>query len=148
MSAGLVEDNLFKWILMIEGPMDTLYEGGMFKIEMTFPDDYPNNPPVMVFKSQMWHPNIFPDGKVCISILHPPVEDKFNAQERMDEKWRPVLGVEEVLVSVISMLSSPNIDSPANVDAAVAPKSNLGHVQGREIGLRQQGQEANLRITK
>ncbi len=39
-------------------------------------------------------------------------------QETADERWRPILGVEQVLVSVMSMLSEPNGDSPANVDAA------------------------------
>ena len=34
-------------------------------------------------------------------------------------RWRPVLGVEQILVSVLSMLNAPNIDSPANVDAGV-----------------------------
>lgn len=45
--------------------------------------------------------------------------DVFNAAESADERWRPILGVEQVLVSVIAMLNEPNIDSPANVDAAV-----------------------------
>lgn len=40
-------------------------------------------------------------------------------QETAEERWRPILGVEQVLVSVISMLADPNTDSPANVDAAV-----------------------------
>lgn len=39
-------------------------------------------------------------------------------QESADERWRPILGVEQVLISVLSMLSEPNGDSPANVDAA------------------------------
>jgi len=60
---------------------------------------------------------VFPNGKVCISILHPPGVDAQNAQETADERWRPILGVESVLVSVISMLGEPNPDSPANVDA-------------------------------
>jgi len=34
-------------------------------------------------------------------------------------RWRPVLGIEEILLSVISMINEPNINSPANVDAAV-----------------------------
>lgn len=45
---------------------------------LVFPEDYPNNPPVMQFRTEMWHPNIYPDGKVCISILHPPGTDAFN----------------------------------------------------------------------
>jgi len=40
-------------------------------------------------------------------------------QETADERWRPILGVEQILVSVIAMLNEPNISSPANVDAAV-----------------------------
>lgn len=62
---------------------------------------------------------VYPDGKVCISILHPPGVDEFNEQERPEEKWRPILGVEAILVSVISMLSDPNDNSPANLDAAI-----------------------------
>ena len=34
-------------------------------------------------------------------------------------RWRPVLGVEQILISVLSILTAPNIDSPANIDAAV-----------------------------
>jgi ubiquitin-conjugating enzyme E2 G1 len=67
----------------------------------------------------MWHPNVYEDGKVCISILHPPGEDELNSQESADERWRPILGVEQILMSVISMLSDPNDESPANLDAAV-----------------------------
>ena len=73
----------------------------------------------MKFTTEMWHPNIYKDGRVCISILHPPGIDKFNEQEKAEERWRPVLGVEQILVSVISMLSEPNCDSPANIDASV-----------------------------
>ena len=104
---------------MIIGPPETLYEGGFFKAKLEFPQDFPNMPPVMRFTSTMWHPNIYEDGKVCISILHPPGEDKFNAEETADMRWRPIHGVESIIVSVISMLSDPNDDSPANIDAAV-----------------------------
>ena len=71
----------------------------------------------MRFKSQMWHPNIYKDGKVCISILHAPGVDPLNPEEKEPERWRPILGVEAIIVSVISMLSDPNLMSPANVDA-------------------------------
>ena len=118
-SVGLVDDeDLFNWTIIFEGPGDTLYEGGFFKTLLKFPDDYPNNPPEMKFVTEMWHPNIYPDGKVCISILHPPGEDAFNEQESADERWRPILGVEAIIVSVISMLNDPNLESPANIDAA------------------------------
>ena len=72
----------------------------------------------MRFISKMWHPNIYPDGKVCISILHPPGEDAMNSLEKAEERWRPILGAESILISVISMLNDPNIESPANLDAS------------------------------
>lgn len=118
-SVGLGEDdNIFNWELMIVGPADTIYEGGFFQARLNFPADFPNMPPTMYFKSAMWHPNVYEDGKVCISILHNPGEDE-NAYESADERWRPILGVEAIIMSVISMLASPNDESPANIDAAV-----------------------------
>ena len=42
-----------------------------------------------------------------------------NSQELMSEKWRPILGVKEVVLSVLSMLSAPNLESPANIEAAI-----------------------------
>uniref|UniRef100_A0A7S1D0U9 E2 ubiquitin-conjugating enzyme n=2 Tax=Cyclophora tenuis TaxID=216820 RepID=A0A7S1D0U9_CYCTE len=119
-SVGLVdESNVYEWEILIMGPDGTLYEGGFFKAKLAFPDDFPNMPPTMTFVSEMWHPNVYEDGRVCISILHPPGEDEFNAQESADERWRPILGVEQILMSVISMLNDPNDESPANLDAAV-----------------------------
>mmetsp|Transcript_13766 Transcript_13766/g.28250 ORF Transcript_13766/g.28250 Transcript_13766/m.28250 type:complete len:111 (+) Transcript_13766:719-1051(+) len=84
---------------------------------MTFGAEYPYMPPTMRFVSEMWHPNIYKDGKVCISILHPPGNDP-NDYEDASERWSPVHTVESILVSVISMLASPNDESPANLDAA------------------------------
>jgi len=113
----LNENNLFEWQVYLAGPPGTLYEGGIFRAIMNFPENYPNSPPSMKFLSEFWHPNIYPDGKVCISILHTP--DPMNTDEREEETWRPILTVESILVSVCSMLSDPNFSSPANVDASV-----------------------------
>ena len=49
---------------------NSISEGGFFRAKMVFPKDYPNNPPSVRFVSEMWHPNVYADGKVCISILH------------------------------------------------------------------------------
>ena len=124
-NVGLIDDNdYYKWSVLFTGPEDTIFEGGFFKAILTFPEDFPQNPPEMRFITEMFHPNIYKDGKVCISILHNPGMDQFNEQERIDEKWRPSLGVEQIVVSVISMLSDPNCDSPANIDASVMLKNH------------------------
>lgn len=65
----------------------------------------------------MYHPNIYVDGMVCISILHAPGDDP-QAYESKEERWLPVHSVRSIIISVISLLSEPNPDSPANVDAA------------------------------
>ncbi|KAF3310006.1 hypothetical protein TWF173_010120 [Orbilia oligospora] len=98
--------------------------GGFFKARLIFPKEYPLMPPEMKFESPIWHPNIYPEGKVCISILHPPEEDKYG-YESAAERWLPVHTPETILVSVLSMLSSPNDESPANLDAAKMWRENL-----------------------
>src|SRR6476660_6326786 len=110
---------------MIIGPDGTPYEGGFFNAKLEFPKDYPQNPPKMRFLSEMWHPNIFPDGLVCISILHPPGDDKYG-YESASERWLPIHTVETIVISVISMLSSPNDESPANLEAAKEFRENYG----------------------
>ncbi|AQK94261.1 ubiquitin-conjugating enzyme E2 7 isoform X1 [Zea mays] len=126
-SAGLVDDsNVFEWQVTIIGPPDTLYDGGYFNAIMTFPQNYPNSPPSVRFTSGMWHPNVYPDGRVCISILHPPGEDP-SGYELASERWTPVHTVESIVLSIISMLSSPNDESPANIEAAMPLVSEVIH---------------------
>ncbi|KAG8960666.1 Ubiquitin-conjugating enzyme E2 7 [Tulasnella sp. 419] len=69
----------------------------------------------MKFDPPLFHPNIYPDGNVCISILHSPGDDP-HGYELSSERWSPVQSVEKVLLSVISMLSEPNLESGANID--------------------------------
>ncbi|RWS28036.1 Ubiquitin-conjugating enzyme E2 G2-like protein [Leptotrombidium deliense] len=111
------EENFFEWEALITGPQETCFEGGVFPARLTFPSDYPLNPPKMQFTCEMFHPNVYPDGRVCISILHAPGDDPMG-YESAAERWSPVLSVEKVLLSVISMLAEPNEESGANVDAA------------------------------
>lgn len=111
------EDNLYEWEAVIEGPSGTVYEGGLFIARLNFPKDYPLSPPTMRFVSDIYHPNVYPDGNVCISILHPPGDDP-NMYEHASERWSPVQSVEKVLISVMSMLAEPNDESGANIDAS------------------------------
>ncbi|KAF8064180.1 ubiquitin-conjugating enzyme [Lyophyllum atratum] len=126
-SAGLVDDdNLYEWEILIIGPPDTMYEGGFFKARLSFPSEFPLLPPKMRFLTPMWHPNIYPDGVVCVSILHAPGDDQYGYEDA-GERWMPVHTVESILISVISLLSSdtPNLDSPANVDAAKEVRTDI-----------------------
>lgn len=111
-------DNLFLWEVAIFGPPNTLYEGGYFKAHMKFPQDYPYSPPSIRFLTKVFHPNVHSNGDLCISILHPPVDDP-QSGELPCERWNPTQSVRTVLLSVISLLNEPNTFSPANVDASV-----------------------------
>jgi len=127
-SAGLVDDsNMYEWAITIYGPPDTLYEGAFLKARMSFPPEFPLRPPKVKFVTPMWHPNIYPSGDVCISILHEPGDDPMNPQEDAGERWLPVHSIETIIVSIISLLSAdtPSTESPANVDAAKEVREDL-----------------------
>lgn len=138
------EDDLFVWEAIIQGPEGTPFEGGVFPAELRFPKDYPLMPPTMRFLGGgIWHPNgmsslllgggcvfvclfflteryfllVYPNGVVCISILHAPGDDP-NHYEHASERWSPIQSVEKILISVMSMIAEPNDESPANIDAA------------------------------
>ena len=116
-SANPNEDNFLLWNFVMIGPPETYYEGGIFNGTIEFPKEYPIRPPKLKFSSNMYHPNIYKDGNVCISILHEGV-DEYN-YENPGERWNPSHGINSILMSVLSMLGYPNFDSPANIDASV-----------------------------
>lgn len=66
---------------------------------------------------------VYENGEVCISILHPPEDDQYG-YEKASERWSPVLQPHHVLLSVISMLGSPNDESPANIEAGKLWREN------------------------
>jgi len=75
------------------------------------------------FIRPLYHPNIYPDGRLCISILHPPGDDAMSG-ETAAERWSPVQRVETVLISILSLLDDAEVSSPANVDAGVMLRNN------------------------
>ncbi|XP_012299844.1 ubiquitin-conjugating enzyme E2 G2 isoform X2 [Aotus nancymaae] len=110
------EENFFEWEALIMGPEDTCFEFGVFPAILSFPLDYPLSPPKMRFTCEMFHPNIYPDGRVCISILHAPGDDPMG-YESSAERWSPVQSVEKILLSVVSMLAG-NSPSPQQLEAS------------------------------
>ncbi|KAG8813758.1 Ubiquitin-conjugating enzyme E2 7 [Serendipita sp. 401] len=122
-TAGPVsEEDMFAWEALIEGPKDTPFEGGVFLAKLAFPSDYPLSPFKMRFEPPLFHPNVYADGNVCISILHTG-EDR-TGYELASERWSPVQSVEKVILSVISMLAEPNLESGANIDCCKLYREN------------------------
>jgi ubiquitin-protein ligase len=51
----------------IAGPPGTVYEGGLFEIDITIPANYPFEPPKMKYITKIWHPNISSQtGAICL----------------------------------------------------------------------------------
>ncbi|KAK0674125.1 ubiquitin-conjugating enzyme/RWD-like protein [Cercophora samala] len=111
--------NIMKWrfALMVINS-DSVFNGAYLQAEMSFTEDYPYSPPKFRFLNPITHPNVYPDGQLCISILHTPGEDVMSG-ETASERWTPLQCVESVLRSVLLLLDDPEISSPANVDAGV-----------------------------
>merc|ERR1711902_211974 len=144
------EENLFEWEVALFGPPDTLYQGGYFKAHMKFPPDYPYSPPSVRFITKVWHPNVYENGDLCISILHPPVDDPHSG-ELPCERWNPTQNVRTILLSVVSLLNEPNTYSPANVDASVMFrrwKESKGKDKEYENIIRKQVQASRLEAEK
>jgi len=104
MSAKMNEEDLTKWVVYFFGPSETLYEGGVFKLTIDFTSKYPYEPPHCKFITKVFHPNINTSGAICLDIL------KTN--------WIPSLSVAKLIMSIISLLTDPNPQSPLNGEAA------------------------------
>lgn len=112
-------DNIFLWnIGIVVLNKGSLYNGGYLKGQIRFPNDFPFSPPTFRFTPPIYHPNVYKDGRLCISILHQGGDP--SSDEPECETWTPVQSVESLLISIISLLEDPNPSSPANIDASIA----------------------------
>jgi len=97
-SAAPKGDNMHEWLATIMGPQSSPYAGGIFFLDITFPQDYPFKPPKVIFKTRIYHCNINSQGVICLDLLK--------------DKWSPALTISKVLVSLIALLSDCNPEDP------------------------------------
>ncbi|WWC96129.1 hypothetical protein V866_002996 [Kwoniella sp. B9012] len=93
------EDNFQIWTITITGPPNTPYHKGKFKLTADFTKDYPFKPPVLLFKTKMYHPNVDSDGNLCIGLLK-------------TENWKPATKMSGVLQAIYDLIETPNPDDP------------------------------------
>ncbi|KAJ5653371.1 Ubiquitin-conjugating enzymeE2 [Penicillium lividum] len=147
--------DLKRWECAVPGKKDTLWEGGVYKLDVLFPDGesycafhvdpyadldllssrqntLPSLPSVRLatllmvlithnrnaprtrliklmnsgkFTPPLFHPNVYPSGTVCLSILNE------------EEAWRPSITIRQILIGIQDLLNDPNPESPAQADA-------------------------------
>ncbi|KAG5645594.1 hypothetical protein DXG03_005732 [Asterophora parasitica] len=136
---------LAHWVGATQREDKTPWEGGLYKLVMNFPEDYPSKPPKCKFTPPLFHPNVYPSGTVCLSILD---EEK---------SWKPAITIKQVLadISLSSMtahivlssqillgiqdlLDDPNVNDPAQSDAYTMFKNDKVAYERR---VRQQARE-------
>lgn len=105
------DNNIMIWDCVMFGPEHSLWEGGIFKMTVTFSEDYPNKPPKIIMKTPVFHPNFYANGLICLDILN--------------TQWSPVFDAHAVLKSIQSLLTDPNPSSPANFQAAQLYRNNI-----------------------
>lgn len=109
-SAGPENDDIFRWTATIIGPSDSPFAGGIYKLKIFFPTEYPFKPPQVVFETKVYHPNINSAGGICLDILK--------------KAWSPALTITKVLLSICSLLTDPNPEDPLEPEIAIQYKLN------------------------
>ncbi|KZF19695.1 ubiquitin-conjugating enzyme [Xylona heveae TC161] len=107
-TANLVdESDVYRWSILMEGPEDSPYAGGQFKLLLTLPVDYPFKPPALKFETKIYHPNVTNDdkGAMCLGILK-------------SEEWKPSSKISAVLRTARSLLAEPNPDDAVETSIA------------------------------
>ncbi|CAH1761854.1 5062_t:CDS:2 [Entrophospora sp. SA101] len=96
--------DLLTWQAGIPGKKGTPWENGVYKMIMTFPEGK--------FAPALFHPNVYPSGTVCLSILNE------------EEDWKPAITIKQILLGVQNLLDEPNPESPAQSEAYMLYKKD------------------------
>merc|ERR1712038_1742397 len=88
---------------IIDGPADTPYFVGKFRVKLTIQKDFPQSPPLGFFLTKIFHPNVSSRGEICVNTLK--------------KDWKSDLGLKHVLLTIKCLLIVPNPESALNEEA-------------------------------
>lgn len=97
--------DLHSWQAGVPGKQGTIWANATYPLTIHFSKEYPAKPPKIQFPANFYHPNVYPSGTICLSILN----------ESQD--WRPAISLKQLLVGVQELLDTPNPGSPAQEPA-------------------------------
>ena len=104
------ETNMLRGYGMIIGPSDSPYEGGYYLFLFDYPPNYPYSPPKLTFYTNdgviRMHPNLYKNGKVCLSILN----------TWSGESWTGCQTISSVLLTIRSIMNNTPLLHEPGID--------------------------------
>eukprot|EP00181_Compsopogon_caeruleus_P002679 CAMPEP_0184680302 /NCGR_PEP_ID=MMETSP0312-20130426/3169_1 /TAXON_ID=31354 /ORGANISM="Compsopogon coeruleus, Strain SAG 36.94" /LENGTH=130 /DNA_ID=CAMNT_0027130309 /DNA_START=141 /DNA_END=529 /DNA_ORIENTATION=+ len=97
------ENNVSEIQAEVEGPEETPYYGGIFRMKLILTSSFPSVPPKGFFLTKIFHPNVSPTGEICVNALK--------------KDWSPTLGLRHVFLVIRCLLIEPNPESALNEEA-------------------------------
>ena len=103
--------NIRVWVVTMVGAKNSIYEGEIYKLRISFPNDYPTVPPSVYFLKGYipTHEHVYTNGDICLSLL--------------GKDWRPTMTAQSIAVSILSILSSAK--------SKALPMDNAAHANAK-----------------
>jgi len=90
----------------LKGPKSTAYAGGLFRMEIKYPSQYPKQPPFVRLHTPIWHPNFWPkpgeykgQRNICLALVDPSLVGKKGG-------WSPSKTIVTVVQAITAMLNT------------------------------------------
>ena len=103
-------NNIFNWRVIVPGPVDTPYAGGLFYLTLRFPENYPNSAPKVIFDTPIYHVNVRSFREETRLVGEPDLEILIF--------WKPEYLVKDIIISVYSLFYMNKVNSSFSANVA------------------------------